>query len=292
MRDRPQQQGYALILVLWIVVLLSAVTLLFQSSARTETRLLALDLNASEARAIAEAGVWLGAQSIVADARGARTAQRPRELDIEFEGHRVQVLIRDVSGLINLNLAAANLLDSAFAGAGLDVSERTRIVNAILDWRDVDTDARNGGPEPQSVETAWGMVPVRNGLFATVDELRSIPGMTDAVYRQVRDRFTVYGSHRRINLNAAPRQVLAALPGADDETVDAYLAERTLNSPANNPITSGANRRLLQNTGEGIFSVSATAVIGDVSVNLSPIIRIPRRPDEEILVLSWGGDAS
>jgi type II secretory pathway component PulK len=107
----------------------------------------------------------------------------------------------------------------------------------------------------------------------TVDELRAIPGITHVLFEEVRDLFTVFGNHARINRDAAPSRVLAIV--ADDSGI--------------------ADRRFLQDSGEDIFVVRATTDVADVAgvtVTLSPIVHISSRPDEGVSVLSWSHDES
>jgi general secretion pathway protein K len=287
---RARDRGYALVTVLWAVTLLAAITMRYQAVARLETALLMTDLHLRQARAVAEAGVWLGIQTAISENR-VPSGEAPVTYELSFDGTTIAITIRDVAGLVNLNRAAPDLLAAAFARTALGPAEASAVVDAIADWRDVDTNARGGGREPDAVETSWGPVPVRNGFFRTVDELRAIPGVSDTTYREVRDRFTVFGTHRRINLHAAPRRVLEILAGADEREINEFLAARPDSSPDVLAGLAAPNRRLLQNAGEDIFTVTATATVSGASVTLTPVVRIPRRRNEPVRVLAWGGDA-
>jgi general secretion pathway protein K len=269
MTRKTRQQGYALILVLWVLTLLTMVSVTFVATARTESRMSSAALRIVEGRAVAEAGVWLAVSSVVTSG-GESVGANTTPTDFAFGASTVTVAIQDVSGLINLNRASADLLDAAFVSTIADASARAQIVNAILDWRDVDSDARAGGFEPVAYDTSWGSVPVRNGSFMTVDELRAIPGMTEETFQAVREFFTVFGNHARINRLAASAHLLAIL--TDENEIP--------------------ERRFLQDRGENIFAVRATTVVGGVTVTLSPIIHISPRSDEAVSVLSWGSDES
>jgi general secretion pathway protein K len=157
---RPAQDGYALILALWVLTLLTMASVAFVTTARMESRAASASLKAAEGLAIAEAGVWLAVASAAAT-KDAGSLAYAAARDFTFGDSAVTVEMRDVSGLINLNRASADLIDAAFASAGADTSARAGIVNAILDWRDADTDARDGGIEPTAYETSWGSVTVR-----------------------------------------------------------------------------------------------------------------------------------
>ena len=269
MKSRAAQRGYSLVLALWALTLLTTVSMTYVLTARTEATAAAASLRIVEGRGIAEAGVWLAVMSSLADMGGAPEATSS-SMAFEFAESAVSVEMRDVSGLINVNRASAELLAAVFASTGMDPSTSADISSAILDWRDIDSDNREGGQEPAAYETSWGTVPVRNGFFMTVDELRAIPGVTHSVFQSVRELFTVFGSHVRVNRNAASERVLSIVSDTNGVPI----------------------RRFLQDRGEDIYTVRATTVVGGVTVTLSPIIRIPRRANEGVSVLSWSGDDS
>lgn len=80
------------------------------------------------------------------------------------------------------------------------------------------------------------IIPMKDGPYDTVDEIRVIPGINDELYDSVKDFLTVYPtfvdgqkSDGRININAAPVEVLYSLIRAcsyvnDDPTVEPDVA--------------------------------------------------------------------
>src|SRR5688500_16205574 len=54
-------RGYALVSVLWLVVLLTGITAAYHAQARVEARLLTAGLQRAQAEALAEAGLWIAA---------------------------------------------------------------------------------------------------------------------------------------------------------------------------------------------------------------------------------------
>jgi general secretion pathway protein K len=63
-------------------------------------------------------------------------------------------------------------------------------------------------------------------LFATVDEVREVPGVDPPLFEQIAPSLTVYSGQPRINPLTAPRDVLLALPGAVPAEIDRLLAIR------------------------------------------------------------------
>ena len=268
MTPRDAQRGYALILTLWTVMLLSLICSSYVLTARAESHAVASTLRVSQARSAAEAAVWLAIGSRLEVGGRRREDAASLSQMLSFGGADVTVDMRDISGLVNINRAQADLIQAVLSDAGLEPHSAASVAERILDWRDEDRDARAGGREPVTYETSWGSVTVRNGRFRTIDELRAIPGVSDAAFRAFREHITVYGDHSRINLDAARPELIAALSDGSGQV----------------------NRRWVQGAIEGIYSLSSTATLGDVAVELTPIIRMPRGPGEELAVLSWNGD--
>jgi type II secretory pathway component PulK len=90
------------------------------------------------------------------------------------------------------------------------------LVDALLDWRDPDTI-----PRPLGDESLGN----RNGPLADVWELRYVGGFSDSLVVRLVPLLTTRGSGA-INVNAAPPEVLAALPGMTDETLQTVLMRR------------------------------------------------------------------
>ena len=73
----------------------------------------------------------------------------------------------------------------------------------------------------------------KNRTFDTVEELLLVKGVTPAMLygdgqrKGIINFLTVYTETTSINVNAAPKEVLLAIPGMTQETVDALLTQRT-----------------------------------------------------------------
>jgi type II secretory pathway component PulK len=92
------------------------------------------------------------------------------------------------------------------------------LVDALLDWRDPDTVPRPFGDESSAN---------RNGPLADVAELRYVRGFGDSLVARLTGLLTTRGTGA-INLNAAPRAVLATLPGISTEGVEILLRQRRI----------------------------------------------------------------
>ena len=121
--------------------------------------------------------------------------------------------VRDAGAALNINIATEQMLRQFLGqGIGLDYPTADAITQAILDWRDEDELPRvNSGERQEYIDAGAAVLPA-NRRFADVDELRHVMGMTPELLDSIRPYLTVIGSGR-INVNAAPVEVLCALPG-------------------------------------------------------------------------------
>jgi general secretion pathway protein K len=209
---------------------------------------------------------------------------------LHYDGVAVEVSIRDVAGKVNLNAARGDLLASILAGSGLAERDNAALADAILDWRDADHERRANGAEDSDYANAGAGYGARDGPFATVDELRYVRGMTDTVYRRIAPLLTVYGNHRRVFAAAAAPEVLHALLGPEDSRVDAYIQSREADEAGAARALAGLDRRFVQISGEGIYAVTATAKVGDVSATAAAVLQDPRENGAPPDVLVWRTD--
>jgi type II secretory pathway component PulK len=115
--------------------------------------------------------------------------------------------LTDPASRLNLNQADAASLRIVLGSDSL--------TDAVLDWRDPDDLARERGAERDWYSRRHRPTP-RNGPFADVRELHLVRGFEDADEDRLVARFTVDGQGL-INLNNAPTEVLASLPGMTEE---------------------------------------------------------------------------
>jgi len=124
--------------------------------------------------------------------------------------------LEDPSIKLNLNLADRAGLVTVFQAVVRRSGAVDSLVDALLDWRDPDAIPRPFGDQSSGN---------RNGPFADVWELRYVRGFTDALVARLASFLTTRGTGA-INVNAAPREVLGALPGTTEETVRQLLMHR------------------------------------------------------------------
>lgn len=121
--------------------------------------------------------------------------------------------LADEERRIHLNTPPENahVLERLFERiGGLDAAAATALAQAVMDWKDADATPREGGAESDYYEGLNPGYTAHNGPFETIDELRLVRGMDDALLERLRPYITVYG-HGRVNLNTADPRVIEVL---------------------------------------------------------------------------------
>jgi len=260
-----QTSGFALVITLLVVAIVTAVTLHLNTAVRSHLHGAANLRDSVSLGLAAKSGVnlalavlfedgrstgWDSDQETWADEKGLSTA-----LGEFFPSTRCELKIMDLSGRIQINrlvddegrfdpmrkaVLSRLLSQEAF---GLDPETVDNIVDAVKDWLDPDQDITRFGAEDGyylSLKTPYNC---RNGPLAVIEELLLIRGMTrDLVYgdpdRPGISRYLTVHGDGRININTADMPVLMAL--SDDmgrsgaERLVAYRrrGEETLEDPA------------------------------------------------------------
>jgi hypothetical protein len=147
------------------------------------------------------------------------------------------VALDRVGMAVDLNETTDDALRRLFLWQGLPPEQADSLIDAVLDWRDIDDVPRPSGAEREWYERQ-GRSPPRNGRFAAVAELKRVRGF-DASRGDARsspDSLTALFTTEpgRTDIERAPAAVLASLPGFTEETI-ARLMERRLRGAA--PLT-------------------------------------------------------
>jgi len=198
-------EGFALLAVLWTITAVTvltgtAITVARLGSATTRNRVL-----------LARAGWAREACTEILQARWASPLGPTARLDsVDLgRGSWCAATLEDPSAKLNLNLADRSALVTVLQAVVHRSAAADSLVDALLDWRDPDA-----VPRPLGDESSGN----RNGPFADVWELRYVRGFTDPLVARLAPFLTTRGTGA-INVNAAPQEVLAALPGITEETV-------------------------------------------------------------------------
>jgi type II secretory pathway component PulK len=205
------RRGFALLAVLWT---LTAVTVLTGATIAVAR----LGSATTRNRVVLARAAW--AREACTEILQARYAQEPsvRHLDSVDLGRGMwcSATLDDPATRLNLNLADRRALVTVLRAVVPRSAAVDSLADALLDWRDADA-----VPRPLGDESSGN----RNGPFADVWELCYVRGFTDSVVSKLAPFLTTRGTGA-INVNAAPQEVLAALPGITEETVRIVMMHR------------------------------------------------------------------
>ena len=280
---RDRQRGMALLTVLWMLVILSALVIGLGVTARTETYLARNQVDSTRARYLAEAGVQRAILALLDEGESARL--RPdgsSGIEFALAGGVVRATVQDECGKIDLNTGWGELVRGAVQVAGGGGRDSDAVVDAILDWRDPDDQRNQRGAERREYEAA-GRVGPRNGAFQSVEELQQVLGVTPEIYRRVEPLLTVHCLQSGIDPRVAPLAALRALPGIRDREVDqvAQLRKRTLDrgDTLPEPSLSGISRYVSRSPGYAYTVHSVATLTGGAVYRLDALVWLT--PDGE-----------
>ncbi|NOU13615.1 MAG: general secretion pathway protein GspK [Methylococcaceae bacterium] len=217
----------------------------FALSMRREASIVEGLKNNAQAGAIAESALAVAEMMLLQPEAAKRWRADGSIYQVDFSDTQVRIQLQAEVGKIDINNANEALLQTLIGRVATDKEQMTKLVNAILDWRDSDDMVRPDGAEKQEYKKAGLNYQPRNKRFRTVEELQMVLGITQEVFETLSPLITVY-SGQDVDLRFAPREVLEVLPGLNPEGIEQYLMERTnsaineLPMPSTAMLTAGA----------------------------------------------------
>jgi general secretion pathway protein K len=271
---RQRRNGFVLVLVLGLVLLLSALLFGFN-----KTTLIGLDtaesfLEFEQALNCAQAGLAI-AMAAIRDVNDLTQDQRFAKLCAGDETFPIgkgacTLTITGESGRLNINrlkdkegnldrtrieqflrlIDLANQRDTSSKRIGYD------IVPAIIDWIDQDDDITrlpfvsrdNQGAENRHYATRQPAYRCKNRPVDTVEELQCVKGITPEAFEALRDFLTTTGDGR-ININTAPKLVIQCL----SEQMDPALAQMIIQRRRTKPFESVAELKDVPGMTDNIY---------------------------------------
>lgn len=276
--ERRDENGIALLLVLWVLTVLMVLVLSFSFLVRTETQASLAFREGVEKKFLAEAGIERGIMEIFYRKQNKgipaeegkevwRTDGTPYTDTLGSGSYSVKVF--DESGKVNINAASDIILKHLFINLGVPAEAVDTIVDSIMDWKDADDLLRLHGAESDYYSSLPNPYDAKNANFDTLEELLLVKGVTSAL---------LYGSGEmqgaiefltaspdnlaQVNVNAAPREVLLAVPGITPEIVEVIISLRQDHEIANVSEIPGIQAQSLPHLSAGGGSTFAVEAIG------------------------------
>ncbi|MBF0496415.1 MAG: general secretion pathway protein GspK [Deltaproteobacteria bacterium] len=192
----PQSaSGFALVLILWVVALLSILVLQFAGDMRLETRVCKNHLDDARAYYLARAGCELSLAKLLSRLRFESQQQATEETQATFDmwdiqgnwntfqlgGGTVAVRIVPESGKIDVNYAPPELLRQAVRNSGLDEETVNTITDSILDWKDSGNLHRTSGANDEYYLSLPQPYRAKHAMLDSVEELLLVRGVTEEI---------------------------------------------------------------------------------------------------------------
>jgi general secretion pathway protein K len=207
-------------LALWALFLLSAMVIAWALDIDSRLTLSGKASRLVEAEAMASSGAEVALSPTVeagsSALHGSLGRNQTYEARITGEGGRLN-LNWIVSGE---NAQRLDLLRRYLEVKGIDINERDRMIDCLLDYIDPDDLPRLNGAESEP-----GYQP-KNSLLQRIDELKLVKGWEKFTAQANWDAdFTLY-STGPVDLTSASRDVLLSLPGFNEQIADRFLEYR------------------------------------------------------------------
>ncbi len=188
-----RERGFALLIVLWTLALLSFLVTLFAAAARTEARI-AVNLRSAMGQEWNANGAVYTAAFHLFDRSDKHWDVDGTVHELAVPGGRVAVRITDEANKINLDTASVDLLRALLLGVGADAATASEVAGAIVDWREA------GGPGSSAAKAEQYRAAGRDYTppekpFRSIEELGQVLGMTPALLAKLRPHLTLYSSY-------------------------------------------------------------------------------------------------
>lgn len=210
--DCRRSGGFALIIVLWTLVLIAFIFAQLTSSGRTEIRIAGNLVANAQAEAALDGAVFQTIFNLSDASPERRWPLDGTARELAVGDSRVSVRIEDEAARINPNLASPALLEALLGAAGLDRESAQRLVAAIREWIGAPLAVRPKDAVSADYRAAGLDYEPPGAPLETIGELGRVLGMTPAVLAAIRPHLSLFGPPQPDASHADP--VVAAILAA------------------------------------------------------------------------------
>jgi general secretion pathway protein K len=276
-RDSSRDTGFALVIVLWVLLLLSVLGSSFLLQARATRTVANTATSQLEARMLADGAINRTIASLLDPRDPLRLTLDGAPREIELLDHRITVTCQSETGKVDLNTASERLLGTLFGGLGLSEEKAASLAKQIAIWR---SPLRNDADQSAVTlyKDAGRTYGPRFGMFRSIGELRLIVGMTDDLQDAATPFVTVWSNTGTVDLGVADESLLRILAAKNDNLASSQSTARK------NGNAAGASRAAA--LGE-VLTITAAASTRGVTVKRTAAIQIAGDKTQPYRVLAW-----
>lgn len=286
------KHGFALVLVLWVLTLLSLMAGSFALTMRREASVTLGLKNNANAEALAESGLnyalfmlqqpdpnnrWLADGSIY---------QIPR-----LDGSEMRIKIISESGKIDINTASENLLTALFDSITKDSFQTQKLLNTLLDWRDEDDQARMNGAENKEYADAGLYYGPANKPFDSLEDLQLVLGFDETLFKKIQPLVTIYSGQANVDVNMAQPAVLDIVANVATNNANGQpVGQQSVATPTNAATNVPANA-ISTNINKSFLIDVDIRMLDGAAASLEAVVRLqaqnPNQSSISNLILNW-----
>jgi general secretion pathway protein K len=210
-RKPGERRGFALLIVLWTLVLVALLVAHLSATGRSETRIASNYAANAQAEAYADGVVYESALHVM---NGDWIADGSTHV-LDLAHGKAAITLYSEAGKINPNVASTDLLASLLRALGVEGPRAAALADAIADWREPGDQPRpNGAKAPQYRAAGLDYGPP-DAPFESLDEIGRVLGMTPEIATAIRPHLTLfqYADPDPASADPVVLQAIKQLPG-------------------------------------------------------------------------------
>ena len=284
------EQGFVLVAVLWLLAALALLVTIFTVHLSASSRVVSLNDGALNSEALVSAGVELAAYRL----QLADKDKRPPEgaFHVRLSGTDISISFITEAARVDLNTAPKELLSGLFTVLGASDDDAKEAADRIIGWRTKASSNGDANKEDALYQAAGKGYSPRQALFAHVNELSLVLGMTPALVERALPYVTVFSGVAGVDMMVAPPEVIAALPGMTPLKLKQFLGDRGSlvdDTAALSTTLGGANGGAAKAKSQA-YRISVTLRFPDGRESASEVVIGLKTKDDPYRVLSWQND--
>jgi general secretion pathway protein K len=198
-RQRPPPEpprrsgGFALLIVLWTLVLIAFIVAHITASGRTEVRIAGNLIANSVAQAAADGAIYAAIFNLANPQADQRWPLDGSTRQLAIGDSRVTLLLEDEASRINPNTASPELLEALLRNIGSGPEKAKSLAGAIAEWVGSAQDVRPPAAILADYQAAGLDYQPPGAALDTLDELGRVLGMTPILLAKMRPHLTLFG---------------------------------------------------------------------------------------------------
>lgn len=229
--ENRAQDGFALVIVVVIMLLISFLAVELILSVRTEMKIAMNEKSQAVGQCLAEGGINLGIFRLLD-----KPVEYIEDYEKFLEGYeytailetgQIRYCVVNESGKFDLNKLNQPLLKLLLEYYGIEEEQQDIIIDSLLDWEDSDDLHHINGAELETYQSLKDPYIPRNGKIMDPSEFFLVHGTSVLAGRfKASEIFTVHNERGLINFNSLTPRMLEFLTEGDEKKIKAYYDAR------------------------------------------------------------------